>query len=155
MRAKWATWSFQNLIRSDADCIVSNYAGHFWRSLWRDLRASPKREFVVLPRCLWAFRARREKFFKFSWSNSTMSDSTIDPRNLTSACATIFSSVDKTVPSGVPSFISSKNFGSCKNSYWLQRKLQRIKIRLQKRGGFEWISYLFWIILRMLSKRLK
>ena len=44
-----------------------------------------------------------------SWSNSTTSDSIVDPRNLTSACATIFSSVEITSLAEVPSFVSSKN----------------------------------------------
>jgi len=40
---------------------------------------------------------------------------------------------------------SSENFGSCKNSHWLQIRLQRIKIRLQKKWGFAWIFFLFKI----------
>ena len=32
--------------------------------------------------------------FKFSWSNSIISDSTVNPSILTSACATTFSSVE-------------------------------------------------------------
>jgi len=43
-------------------------------------------------------------FLNFSWSNSTTSYSTVDPMNFKSVCATVFSLIEKIVPSGVAIF---------------------------------------------------
>ena len=56
-----STEGFQNLIKSGASCFVNKCAGHFWRSLWRDLRAGLWRDFTVLLRCFRANGAQREK----------------------------------------------------------------------------------------------
>ena len=57
------TRGFQNLTGQGT---VSNSAGHFWRSLQRDLRGGPYRDVAVLPHWFWAIEAWRMKFFKFS-----------------------------------------------------------------------------------------
>jgi len=104
------TGGFQDLVRSGAACVVSNCVSHFWRSLWIDLRASPRRDFAVLLVTFGFLEPEERNSSNFSWSNSKISDSTVDPRNLASACATIFSSIEKTVPAESPSLVWSKNF---------------------------------------------
>ena len=84
-----------DMASNDALCT-----GHIWRSLWRDPRADLRRDLAVLPRPR-AFGARVRNSSYFAWSNSTTSDSTILPMQVTSPCATTCSSVEKVVPSGV------------------------------------------------------
>jgi len=69
----------------------------------------------------------------FSWSNSTTSDSTVDPRSLRSAYATAFSLIKKTFLSGVVIFCLIEKVGRCKVSLsgW---KVTMERFRIQKRG---------------------
>jgi len=46
----------------------------------------------------------KRNFSKFSWSNSIRRDSTVLLRSWTSACATVFSSIENEVPNGVAFF---------------------------------------------------
>ena len=98
------TGGFQYLAGSGVACVVSNCAGHFWRSLWRDLRVSPRGDFALLSLGFGLLEPEERNSSNFFWSNSTMSDSTVDSRNLMSACAIIFSLAEKTVPNGVNIF---------------------------------------------------
>jgi len=75
-------------------------AGCLRRSLRRDLRTDLRGDLVVLlrPRALGA-EERNSSYF--AWSNFMTSDSTVLPMMVTLPCATICSSVEKVVPSGV------------------------------------------------------
>jgi len=125
---------FQNLVGYGATCVVSNDTGHFWRSLRRDLRAGLWRDSAVLPCWFWAFRAQRKKLFKFFLVEFDNVRLVIDPMSLMLTCTTVFSSVEKTVPSGVAIFclvkkLQSKIIVNCKenyNEYNLITKQERI-----------------------------